>query len=144
MIKLESSLKAILFEIFWISCFMILVIQCSILCLYIDNFDFLTMSELTFSIIHLQVMDIHYILQTTNIIQYYSLNSNQVVLMADMATTVVKIAANYVKTKLVNKRKAFVYMVVWKDTPVGNVVNVSCWTSLCSNCDVTSDLRIPK
>ena len=84
------------------------------------------MSELTFSIIHLQVMDIHYILQTTNIIQYYSLNSNQVVLMADMATTVVKIAANYVKTKLVNKRKAFVYMVVWKDTPVGNVVNVSC------------------
>lgn len=126
MIKLESSLKAILFEIFGISCFMILVIQCSILCLYIDNFYFLTMSELTFLILHLQVMDIHYVLRTINIIQYYSSNSEQVVLMADMATTVLNIAANYVNTKHVNKRKAFVYMVVWKDTPVGNVVNVSC------------------
>ena len=45
--------------------------------------------------------------------------------MADMAMIVVKLAANSVETKHVNKRRALVHTVVWKDTPERIAINVS-------------------
>ena len=47
-----------------------------------------------------------------SIIAYYYFITKQVVLMADMAMIVVKLAANSVETKHVNKRRALVHTVV--------------------------------
>ena len=60
-----------------------------------------------------------------SIIAYYYFITKQVVLMADMAMIVVKLAANSVETKHVNKRRALVHTVVWKDTPERIAINVS-------------------